>query len=354
MSKLNPESARIKNLTSPRRCPLQPFFFCIRSTHQQNVHKSAPPFRMSETQSCICGFFHEKHPDDYINRYFYLKLHEHAIRVCEASAKAKKHIKHLGSAIKEKSRKYTKKRNAPYEINISDLSPSERLCGDFPLTHTLRVDRAEWAFVEQHNFGGPLGRAPTGEEGVQPEEFGIWDEGDNKFRAQFVQPEDLFRNTLVEPDMPPGYEWAAVSTLPLPVKIERSEKQEATIEREYQVWASVYAGRREKEELLAIQTYITTRINEIDERTEAVLRPRITKYTALRCRYHQAQAVRLMEAAGIREPTTPDRRCGAVEHYPFSPLGFRPCSDLMKTCIVRDRLSSASIFRRGSAIRGPG
>ncbi|KAK5652154.1 hypothetical protein OQA88_10796 [Cercophora sp. LCS_1] len=72
-----------------------------------------------------------------------------------AGSRIKTRIKRAGSAVKEKSRRMRPQNTDSIEIDISDLSLWARLQGGFPLGDILRVDRAEWALVEEHNFGGP-------------------------------------------------------------------------------------------------------------------------------------------------------------------------------------------------------
>lgn len=268
-------------------------------------------------------------------------------RLLAVGGKAKNHIRRFGSATKSRVRRWKRQRNDLYKIEIHDLSVWDRLEGGFPATQTLLVNRSEWARVEEFNFGGPLGWAPASRSGIQPEEFCVGGSPTDPWRRN-IRPQDICPNPS-EVEAPPGYDWAAISSLPLPVKIESSGHQETSKERERQIWASVFAARREKAQLLALQEYITTRVAQIEKQTEAVIGPRMKEFPQLELQYHVFHSGALMRDANVPAPE-PAQGCDATDHDTLHPAFFEPRQDLLKECMIRDRLSPLSIFRSGTAI----
>lgn len=113
------------------------------------------------------------------------------------------------------------------------------------------IDRHEWELVERWHFPGPLGHyyAPDG-----PDTPDVFAPGAvPQYRGGHGDDDDDDDDAL-----PPPYEWARLSSLPLPVRIDES-------------WSSLFAAQREKSRLLDTERYIAGRIREMDNRIQTVM-----------------------------------------------------------------------------------
>ena len=248
-------------------------------------------------------------------------------------------------AIKANSTGPTLAINSPYEIDISDAPVGSMLSH----SNTLRVDRMEWDRVEHYNFAGPLGHPFDRDDPSKPEECFVW-VGDGNFRRERVPHRDD------ETREPPPYGWATNSALPLPVAIQGVGRpipggEDGEEEQEGQVWSSLFAARREKGKLLAVQGYISSRIAEIDEQTRWVLDARGKQIRDLEFKHMMCQTLMMFEDAGIMRPEGPCE----WESGPFDPAHFGATGDIFKACFIRERMSPLSFWRRrreGPSSRG--
>jgi hypothetical protein len=230
--------------------------------------------------------------------------------------------------------------NSPYEIDISDVPVGCKLRSELSHSNTLRVDRMEWDRVEHYNFAGALGHLFDRDDPSKPEECYIRADDIEFWWERVPHRDDGTRE-------PPPYGWATNSALPLPVAIQGVGRpipggEDGEEEQEGQVWSSLFAARREKGKLLAVQGYISSRIAEIDEQTRSVLDARGKQIHDLEFTHITCQTLMMLEDAGIMMPEGPcEWECG-----PFDPAHFGATGDIFKACFIRERMSPLSFWRR--------
>jgi len=264
--------------------------------------------------------------------------------MCALRGGLKQRIHRSKLAIKPNSTGPTLAVNSPYyEIDISDVPVGCRLRSMLSHSNTLRLDRIEWDRIEHYNFAGPLGHPFDRDDPSKPEECRVRaDDNSDFFRRERVPHRDD------EAREPPPYGWATNSALPLPVAIQGvgrpipggedgEEEQE-----EGQVWSSIFAARREKGKLLAVQEYISSRIAEIDEQTRWVLDARRKQIHDLEFKHITCQTLMMLEDAGIMRPEGPCEWEGG----PLDPAHFGATGDIFKACLIRERMSPLSFWRR--------
>ncbi|KAK4040969.1 hypothetical protein C8A01DRAFT_35025 [Parachaetomium inaequale] len=195
------------------------------------------------------------------------------------------------------------------------------------------IDRSEWEVV-QANFPGPLGRYYSPEDPEKPEVYMYTVPG--RFRGlapipQYSPPGSGCNSNGGDSGASlPSYEWARLSSLPSPVVVDDS-------------WPSLFAAQREKSRLLETQSYLSSRIAEIDRKVRAVMDTKQERDPDLQMRFVRAQMSGALHAAGL-----PDN-CGRIVRdviagrpVDMSEAGW--LSDLDKLFVLRERLSGLSLL----------
>ncbi|KAM7187055.1 hypothetical protein V8F20_011123 [Naviculisporaceae sp. PSN 640] len=225
------------------------------------------------------------------------------------------------------------------QIDISDIPIWCRKQLSLPLDENVfHVDPRDWAIAQQ-NFIAPLGHHFDPDDPEKPEEYApIWDAATRRYGGGLIVPQ--FRHGYEQHRLPgqglaeeedetappPSYEWAAISTLPRPVRVSDD-------------WASIFAAQREMSHLLAVQSYIDTRIPEIKRQSASVLRAKTKDIPMFQFLYLASGAT------GMLRTIQPDRRERARDG---------PFRDLTKVNLLRERLSPVSFlsFARGQGADG--
>ncbi len=253
-----------------------------------------------------------------------------------------------GSEKKEEKEKKKEKKGhkhtAVYEIRRfwHAMFPWTELAGDrirVPSTtegddgfrgRTIGAD--EWRVV-QGNFAGPVGQWYAPDDANKPEVYmwtGITAAGDNHVLTAIPQYQHQSHEHDETGGLLPPYEWARLACLPTPVVIDDS-------------WPSLLAAQREKSRLLETQSFISSRIADIDAQVKAVMDAKRERDPTVHQRYCGAQITGALYSVGL-----PDLRVavhlavqsGQLRNYDEYQWLF----DLDKVFLLRERLSPVSLL----------
>lgn len=212
------------------------------------------------------------------------------------------------------------------------LEPSGRICVP-PTPYRpdgmlgMSIDRAEWELV-QRNFPGPVGHWYEPDDPDKPDVFMYSHTANGENRGLAPVPLHQPRHDG-ESNLPP-YEWARLSSLPTPVAVDDS-------------WSSLHAAQREKSRLLETQSYISSRIAEIDRKVKAVMDTKLERDPMLYHRYCGAQMTGALQAVGLPDHRTLIER--AIETGRLqSTEGYEWLFELDKQFVLRERLSPLSLL----------
>ncbi|KAK4042359.1 hypothetical protein C8A01DRAFT_33565 [Parachaetomium inaequale] len=186
------------------------------------------------------------------------------------------------------------------------------------------IDRNEWEVV-QGNFPGPLNRYYTPDDPAKPEAYMYMAHDE----SQRLVPIPQYQQRYDDDNLPP-YKWARLSNLPTPVVVDDS-------------WPSLLAAQREKARLLETQSYVSSRIAEIDRKVGAVMDTKQKRDPDLQIRFVQAQMQGALFAVGLSDDarrTYEDVRAGR----PVDPAEVGWLCELDKLFVLRERLSSLSLL----------
>ncbi len=196
----------------------------------------------------------------------------------------------------------------------------------------LTIDADEWRVV-QGNFAGPVGQWYASDDANKPEVFiwsGITAAGDNHELSAVPQYQHQNDDDDETSGFLPPYEWARLACLPTPVAIDDS-------------WSSLLAAQREKSRLLETQSYISSRIADIDAQVRAAMDAKRERDPNVHQRYCGAQMTGALHSVGL-----PDLRTAVYLAVQSGRLHsddeYEWLFDLDKVFLLRERLSPLSLL----------